>query len=109
VGRLKVPYVLMHMRGTPQTMQQLTEYGDVVADICSYFIEKIDQLRKCGVEDIVLDPGFGFAKTVTQNYEVLNRFEEFKIFGLPLLGAVSRKSMIYKALSGTPYEALNGT
>lgn len=109
VGRLNVPYILMHMRGTPETMQQLTHYEDVVADICTYFIEKISKLREYGVKDIILDPGFGFAKTLAQNYEILYRFDEFKTLKLPLLGAVSRKSMIYRTLNCSPAEALNGT
>lgn len=109
VGKLNVPYILMHMRGTPETMQQLTDYKNIVADICTYFIEKINTLRKFGVKDIILDPGFGFAKTLAQNYEILYRFDEFSVFDLPLLGAVSRKSMIYRVLNGNPAEALNGT
>jgi len=108
-GRLQVPYILMHMRGTPETMQELTDYKDIVADICAYFIEKTSKLRECGVKDILLDPGFGFAKTITQNYEILYRFDEFKAQGLPLVGAISRKSMIYRMLASGPEDALNGT
>lgn len=109
VGKLKVPYILMHMRGKPETMQLLTDYEDIVGDICTYFIERISKLRSYGVKDIILDPGFGFAKTIEQNYELLNRFDEFLALGLPLLGAVSRKSMIYRCLHLGPDQALNGT
>src|SRR5690606_36206921 len=109
VGMLKVPYIMMHMRGTPKTMQQLIGYEDIIADICTYFVERINDLRQLGVKDIILDPGFGFAKTRAQNYELLDRFDEFKAFGLPLLGAVSRKSMIYRTLGCNPEESLNGT
>jgi dihydropteroate synthase len=109
VGKLKVPYVLMHMRGTPETMQSLTEYENLVGDISTYFIDKIKELRKYGVKDIILDPGFGFSKTINQNYELLGHFEEFRSFELPLLGALSRKSMIYKVLKTDPKYALNGT
>lgn len=109
VGRLKVPYVLMHMRGTPETMQALTQYEDLVAEMMSYFIERIAQLREHGVKDIILDLGFGFAKTTDQNYQLLNHFEEFAALGLPLLGALSRKSMIYGPLKSSPEFALNGT
>lgn len=109
VGKLQVPYVLMHMRGTPETMQTLTEYEDLVGEISTYFIGQIEKLRKQGVKDIILDPGFGFAKTIKQNYELLSRFEELLAFDLPLLGALSRKSMIYKVLKTDPQHALNGT
>lgn len=109
VGKLKVPYILMHMRGNPQTMQSLTDYDDLISDISYYFAERISKLRKFGVQDIILDPGPGFAKTLEQNYELIRRFGEFKSLGLPLLGAVSRKSMIYNALNITAQEALNGT
>jgi len=109
IGKLKVPYILMHMRGTPKNMQSLIQYDDVVTDICSYFTERIDRLRHFGVKDIILDPGPGFAKTLEQNFEVINRFSEFNVFGLPLLGAISRKSMIYNTLGLTSQDALNGT
>ncbi len=109
VGRLKVPYILMHMRGNPQTMQSLTDYDDLISDISYYFADRISKLRASGVQDIILDPGPGFAKTLDQNYELICRFSEFKSFGLPLLGAVSRKSMIYNALGISAQEALNGT
>jgi len=109
VGKLQTPYILMHMRGTPETMQSLTTYTNVVADLCTYFAEKISSLRSYGVKDIILDPGVGFAKTIEQNFEIINRFSEFTIFGLPLLGAISRKSVIYKSLGLTAKDALNGT
>lgn len=109
VGKLNCAYVLMHMRGTPQTMQQETDYANLFKDMCYYFSEKISRLREHGVHDIILDPGFGFAKSTIQNFELLNRFQDFRFFGLPLLAGVSRKSMIYKTLNSTAEEALNGT
>lgn len=109
IAALQVPYIVMHMRGTPQTMQQQTDYADIVQDISLGFGRKVAELRKLGVKDIILDPGFGFAKTLEQNYQLLDRVEELNVHGLPLLGAVSRKSMIYKRLGITPAEALNGT
>jgi dihydropteroate synthase len=109
VADLQVPYILMHMRGTPQTMQQLTDYEDIATDIAVYFGDKIAELRALGVKDIVLDPGFGFSKTVAQNYELLMRLDELQYFDLPILGGISRKSLIYKKLNVTPEEALNGT
>ncbi|NGM60564.1 dihydropteroate synthase [Sphingobacterium sp. SGG-5] len=109
VAELQVPYILMHMRGTPETMQQHTDYTDVVTDVATELGERIAKLRALGVKDVILDPGFGFAKTVEQNYELLLRTDELHYFGLPLLGGISRKSMIYKKLGITPEEALNGT
>lgn len=109
VAKLQVPYILMHMRGIPENMQQLTAYQDIVTDVATYFGQKIAALRKLGVKDIILDPGYGFAKTIEQNYELLHRVDELHYFGLPLLGGISRKSMIYKKLEITPQEALNGT
>lgn len=109
VARLQVPYILMHMRGTPETMQSMTEYDDIVTDISTYFGDKISQLRALGVKDIILDPGYGFSKTVEQNYELLQRVNEFHYLGLPILGGISRKSMIYKKLGITPQESLNAT
>lgn len=109
VARLQVPYILMHMRGTPETMQQLTQYDDIVNDLGVYFGEKISALRTLGVKDIILDPGFGFAKTIEQNYELLLRVAELHYHGLPILGGISRKSMIYKKLGITPQESLNST
>ena len=109
VARLQVPYILMHMRGTPETMQSMTTYNDIVTDISTYFGEKISTLRSLGVKDIILDPGYGFSKTVDQNYELLKRVDEFQYLGLPILGGISRKSMIYKKLGITPQESLNAT
>lgn len=109
VARLGVPYVLMHMRGTPATMQKQTQYTDLLWEMCQYYGERIARLRALKVKDIILDPGFGFAKTLDQNYELLRRLDELHAFGLPILGALSRKSMIYKLLGGGPENALNGT
>lgn len=109
VASLHVPYIMMHMRGTPQTMQQHTIYTDMMEEIMLYFANKVRQLRLLGVNDIILDPGFGFSKTVDQNYALMSRLHEFKEFSLPLLVGVSRKSMIYRYLGGTPADSLNGT
>ena len=109
VADLKVPYIMMHMRGNPQTMQSLTEYDDIVKEMIFYFSERIEKSRSFGISDIIIDPGFGFAKTVEQNYEVLQKMELFSFLELPLLAGVSRKSMIYKVLENSPEEALNGT
>ena len=109
VARLGVPYVLMHMQGTPQNMQQQPHYDSLLGDIFRYFARKVQQLRDLGAKDIVLDPGFGFGKTLEHNYELLAHLEDFRIFGLPLLVGVSRKSMVYNLLGTTPAEALNGT
>ena len=109
VARLQVPYVLMHMQGTPQDMQQRPHYDSLLEDVFLYFARKVQQLRDLGVKDIILDPGFGFGKTLEHNYELLAHLEDFRIFELPLLAGVSRKSMIYRLLDTTPAEALNGT
>jgi dihydropteroate synthase len=109
IAELKVPYIMMHMRGTPQTMQQNTEYNNLMLDMASYFSDKVGRLKSLGVHDIILDPGFGFAKTLEQNYEVLQRMEDLNFFELPVLAGLSRKSMIYKFLGGGPEQALNGT
>lgn len=109
VADLKVPYIMMHMRGTPQTMQQYTGYTDMMEEIMLYFASKVRELRLLGVNDIILDPGFGFSKNVDQNYLLMNHLQEFGVFGLPLLVGISRKSMIYKYLGGSPAESLNGT
>ena len=109
VAELKVPYIIMHMRGTPQTMQQNTAYDNLILDMAGYFSDKVSRLKKLGVHDIILDPGFGFAKTLEQNYEVLQRMNDFDFFELPVLAGLSRKSMIYKFLGGGPEQALNGT
>ena len=110
IALLQVPYILMHMRGTPQTMQQHTDYDDLMEDIMLYFAQKIRALRQLGVNDVILDPGFGFAKTLEQNYELMRSLSEFSIhFETPLLVGISRKSMIYKLLNATPEDSLNGT
>lgn len=110
VASLQVPYILMHMRGTPQTMQQQTDYDDLMEEIMLYFAQKVRMLRQLGVNDVILDPGFGFAKTLEQNYELMRSFAEFSLhFDTPLLVGISRKSMIYKLLNTTPENSLNGT
>ncbi|MGZ5255693.1 MAG: dihydropteroate synthase [Flavitalea sp.] len=109
VGKLGVPYVCMHMRGTPQTMQKLTDYNDLVKEVVVYFIQKIDNCKSAGIHDIILDPGFGFAKTIPQNFEILNKLEYLKILDKPLLIGLSRKGTIWKTLGITAEEALNGT
>ena len=109
VADLRVPYIIMHMQGTPQNMQLHPHYDHVVKEVMYYFSEKVARLRDLGARDIILDPGFGFGKTLDHNYELLAGMEELSSFGLPVLVGVSRKSMIYKLLGGTPAEALNGT
>ncbi|MEP5339630.1 MAG: dihydropteroate synthase [Algibacter sp.] len=109
VASLHVPYIMMHMRGTPQTMQQQTNYNDLTKDIIFYFSERIAQAKKLGIIDMIIDPGFGFAKTLEQNYTLLNELELFRMLDKPILAGVSRKSMIYKKLNTSAKEALNGT
>ena len=109
VADLKVPYILMHMKGTPQTMMQQTHYDHLIAEMLYYFAERIARLESLGVNDIIIDPGFGFSKTLDDNYRLMNRLDEFARIGLPLLVGISRKSMIYKLLGSTPDESLNGT
>ena len=109
VAALQIPYVMMHMKGNPRTMQISPNYKDLIGEMFLYFSSKIKKLQDLGLHDIILDPGFGFAKTLEQNYELLNRLEDFKEFHLPILVGVSRKSMIYKLLGGTSTDALNGT
>lgn len=109
VARLHVPYILMHMQGTPQNMQKEPSYENLMRDIFLYFSRKIQQLKELGVKDIILDPGFGFGKTMEHNYELMGHLEDFKIFEFPLLVGISRKSMIFRLLETTPQEALNGT
>ncbi|SFJ76006.1 dihydropteroate synthase [Myroides guanonis] len=109
VGELGVPYIMMHMRGTPNTMQQFTQYTNLINDILYYFSERISSARSYNIKDIIIDPGFGFSKTLDQNYELMQKMELFSILELPLLVGISRKSMIYKLLGTTPKEALNGT
>lgn len=109
VAKLKVPYILMHMKGTPQTMKQLTHYNNIFQDILHYFSAKINQLTELGVNDVIADPGFGFAKTIEQNFQLLKQFDNFKLTGVPVLAGLSRKSMIWKTLGIKNEEALNGT
>ena len=109
VAMLNVPYIIMHMQGTPQTMQNNPEYKNLVSDIFLYFANKINILNSLGVSDVIIDPGFGFGKTLEHNYELMAKLSDFKIFELPLLVGVSRKSMIYRFLDITPEQALNGT
>ena len=109
VADLNVPYIMMHMRGTPQDMQHRPYYDNLLKEVFEYFARKVQQLRDLGVKDMILDPGFGFGKTVEHNYELLAHLEDFRVFELPLLVGVSRKSMIYRLLGTTPQEALNGT
>lgn len=109
IAKLGVPYVLMHMKGTPQNMQQEAHYEDLMKEIMLYFAEKVQRLRDLGQKDIILDPGYGFAKTINHNYELLQHQEMLKIFELPILVGLSRKSMVYKLLGTTPDQALNGT
>nr|WP_314634095.1 dihydropteroate synthase [uncultured Porphyromonas sp.] len=110
IAELQVPYILMHMRGTPQTMGEQTDYQDLILDLIDYFIQRVGQLTELGVHDIVLDPGFGFSKTLEQNYELLARMSDLgTVLPQPLLVGISRKSMIYRLLGQTPEETLNGT
>lgn len=109
IAKYNVPYIMMHMRGTPQTMQTMTNYENIVKEILYYFSEKIAKARSLGINDLILDPGFGFAKTVEQNYEVLQKLDLFSILELPILAGFSRKSMIYKPLHSNAESALNGT
>jgi dihydropteroate synthase len=109
VADCKVPYIMMHMVGLPENMQSNVNYSSLLGDIIFYFSKKVEQLKLLGVSDIIIDPGFGFSKTVDQNYTLLNRLDEFKIFEMPILAGLSRKTMIWKYLDITPDTALNGT
>lgn len=109
VARLGVPYILMHMQGTPDTMQVAPHYDNLRREVMHYFAERIDRLCQMGAKDIIVDPGFGFGKTLEHNYELMNHLEDFAVFNLPLLVGISRKSMIYKLTGGTPQTSLNGT
>lgn len=109
VAKLGVPYIIMHMKGTPQTMQQAPHYDNLVKEIFQYFARKIHQLHELGLKDLILDPGFGFGKTLEHNYGLMECLEDFSLFDLPILVGISRKSMIYKLLGATPEDALNGT
>ncbi len=109
VAELQVPYVMMHMKGNPQTMQSLAKYENITKEILFYFSEKVAQARSFGINDLIIDPGFGFAKTVEQNFELMNNLELFQMLELPILVGISRKSMIYKTLETSADFALNGT
>lgn len=109
IAELKVPYIMMHLRGTSTNMMQLTEYEDVVKEVLLYFSERVSLARRYGIHDLIIDPGFGFAKNQEQNYEVFAKLELFHTLELPILVGISRKSMIYKPLQSTPQDALNGT
>jgi dihydropteroate synthase len=109
IAELNVPYVMMHIKGTPQNMQKNPTYDNVIEEIIKYFSEKVQAAKLAGVCDIIIDPGFGFGKTIEHNYQILSRLDDFKIFELPLLVGLSRKSMIYKPLETNPQGALNGT
>lgn len=109
IAELKVPYIMMHLRGTSTNMMQLTDYEDVVKEVLLYFSERVSLARRYGIHDIIIDPGFGFAKNQEQNYEVFAKLELFHTLELPILVGISRKSMIYKPLQSTPQDALNGT
>jgi dihydropteroate synthase len=109
IARYKVPYCMMHMKGTPNTMQSLTQYDDIILEIQYYFAQKVEKARSLGIHDIIIDPGFGFAKTIEQNFEILKQLALFKIHELPILAGISRKSMVYKTLGTSPENALNGS
>ncbi len=109
VAKYNVPYIMMHKRGTTETMQTMTNYENIVKELLFYFSEKVVFARRFGINDLIIDPGFGFAKTIDQNYEILQKLELFEMLELPVLVGVSRKSMIYNTLKGNPEEALNGT
>lgn len=109
IAELQVPYIMMHMKGTPQTMKQLSQYKDIVEEINLYFSEKLSHARNLGINDCIIDPGFGFAKNIAQNYELLKHLDALQFHDVPVLAGLSRKSMIYKLLNTTPQEALNGS
>lgn len=109
IGKLGVPYILMHIQGTPLKMQENPVYDDIIRDISMFFTDTVKKLNKAGVKDVIIDPGFGFGKTLAHNYELMNRLDSFKVFQLPVMVGISRKSMIYKLLNTKPEDALNGT
>ena len=109
VAKHQVPYIMMHMRGTPQTMKELNQYKDLTQDVIFYFSEKIRAARALGINDIIIDPGFGFSKDISQNFELLSNLKKLKSLNVPILAGLSRKSTIYKTLACSPHEALNGT
>jgi len=109
VAKIQVPYIMMHMKGTPQSMQSMTQYENIVKEMVFYFSERVAKARSLGINDLIIDPGFGFAKTLEQNFEVLSKLELFQMLELPILAGVSRKSMVYKTLGTSAEFALNGT
>jgi len=109
IARLRIPYILMHMRGKPENMQEHAKYNNVTKEIITELSLKVLKLRELSINDIIIDPGFGFAKTIPQNYQILNQLDIFRVFELPILVGLSRKSMIYKILNTSPADALNGT
>ncbi|GGX29141.1 dihydropteroate synthase [Aquimarina muelleri] len=109
IGELKVPYIMMHMKGTPKTMKTLDQYDKLIIEINTFFAKKVADAKKCGINDIIIDPGFGFAKNTLQNFEILKYLILLESHNLPILAGLSRKSMVYKILNNTPQEALNGT
>lgn len=109
VASLNVPYIIMHMKGNPRTMQISPHYNDIIGEVTLYFSEKINKLRDMGVNDIIIDPGFGFSKTTDHNFQLLSRMQELSLFNLPILVGISRKSMIYRTLNISPQQSLNGT
>lgn len=109
VANLKAPYICMHMQGRPETMQVAPHYGNVTEEVISFFKDKIDEIRQAGIKEVILDPGFGFGKTIEHNYKLMHELEKFHQLNLPILVGISRKSMIYKLLGSTPEDALNGT
>ena len=109
VAELQIPYIIMHMRGTPKTMKDLNQYEDLTREILFYFSERIDKARALGINDLIVDPGFGFSKNIQQNFELLSHLQLFQNLNLPLLVGLSRKSLIYKTFNTTPEESLNGT
>jgi len=109
VAKLKVPYILMHMKGNPQNMNQRASYKDIITEVLDYFAVRYHQLKQLGAHDVIIDPGFGFAKNADHNYTLMNRLNEFDVLGLPILVGISRKRMVYHVTGGTPDDALNGT
>ena len=109
VAALHVPYIAMHMKGTPETMQHKPAYNDVTKEVMDYFIQKTNECKQAGITDIIIDPGFGFGKTIQHNFQLLKKLEAFQVFQVPILAGLSRKSTVYKTLNTTPEVALNGT
>ncbi len=109
IGKIKVPYILSHLQGTPQNMQENPTYDDIIKDVSNYLSDRVKKLTKAGVDDVIIDPGFGFGKELMHNYELLNRLDSFKVFQLPVMVGISRKSMLWKVLNAKPDDALNAT